>query len=209
MRGGGDREADVNRIAYSLKRAFRLVAEMGFSVMKDFGLTPSRHEVMVVLDSDVQRHWRQSDLRKRLGVNRTTISRFLYALESKGLVERRKVDWGDKRTRYVRLTKKGRACLRRVKAIMSDAGGGRLLTDVMWFVPPGHRARRSSRYASERFFSRRRVASPPRSPEPTRQSLERLLPPLELLREALGDEATFLYPAWRQRDVPAAPQVTE
>ncbi|MDB4996764.1 MAG: hypothetical protein JWM74_4196, partial [Myxococcaceae bacterium] len=77
----------MDQISFSLKRAFRLGAEVGFSVMKEFALTPSRYEVLLVLSHDA-RAWPQSQIRKRIGVNRTTVSRFLRALEAADLVHR-------------------------------------------------------------------------------------------------------------------------
>jgi DNA-binding MarR family transcriptional regulator len=185
----------VNQLSYSLKRAFRLSAELGFSVMAEFGTTPSRFEVLLVIGGEPGRQtrtWTQAQIRVRLGVNRTTVSRFVKALESAGLVHRVR-DEIDARTWKVFLTDRGRACLWTVRDVLFDGGFGELLGDVMSFVTPERRERRQRCYAWDNRWLRL-----PKPLEPTRQNLQKVMRPLELIREALGDDATLLYP-WRRR----------
>ncbi len=183
----------MNQISFSLKRAFRLGAEVGFSVMREFGLTPSRLEVLLVMESGRKSFWLQSELRARLGVNRTTISRFVRALHAAGIVERDR-DAIDERTWVVWMTQSGRRLLRKVKKWLFDIGAGELLRDAMCFVTPERRSARQRRYAYDNEWRRL-----PKPLEPTRQNLERVIRPLELIREALGDRATLLYPFRRRR----------
>jgi DNA-binding MarR family transcriptional regulator len=188
----GPAEGAMNQISFSLKRAFRLSVEVGFRVMRKFGLTPSRLEVLLVMDSRAGRTWRQSDLRRRLGVNRTTVSRFVRALAAAGLVHRVRHHM-DARTWGICFTEEGRLCLRQVKDALFEQGFAQLLSDTMCFVTPEHREERQGRYALANWDRRL-----PRPLEPTRQNLERVMRPLELIRESLGDTATLLYP-WRRR----------
>ena len=182
----------MNPISFSLKRAFRLNAEVGFAVMHEFGLTPSRYEVLLVM-AKVQRAWPQSELRRRLGVNRTTISRFVRALEEAGFVRRFRNPW-DARTWSVCFTEAGREIFREVQECLLDLGGGHLLSDAMCFVTAERREERQRRCA----YANRGVRLP-KPLEPTRQNLERVMRPLDLIREALGDNATLLYPRRRRR----------
>ena len=188
----------MDQISFSLKRAFRLGAEVGFSLMKEFALTPSRYEVLMVLSNDA-RAWPQSQIRKRIGINRTTVSRFLRALEAAGLVHRYRSDV-DARSWMVCLTESGRRCVREVKKFLDEQGIGELVSDTMCFVTPERRDERQRAYLYNNSFRGRR--RPPRLPkplEPTVQSLHRVLRPLELIREALGDTATLQYPPPRRR----------
>ena len=188
----------MDQISYSLKRAFRLSAEVGFSVMGEFGLTPSRWEVLLVMDRARGRAWPQSALRKHLGVNRTTVSRFLKALEASGLIRRFEHPL-DGRTRSVCLTEEGQQIIREVRKNLFELGLGQLTSDAMCFVTSERREERQERCAYAN-----RGARLPKPLEPTRQNLVRVLRPLDLIREALGDESTVLYPS-RRRCRRAAP----
>jgi DNA-binding MarR family transcriptional regulator len=185
----------MNQISFSLKRAFRLSVEVVFAVMRAFHLTPSRLEVLLVMESEGNRTWRQSDLRKRLGVNRTTISRFVTALEAAGFVHRFRHPF-DGRTRGICITESGRSCLLQVKECLFEAGVAQLASDAMCFVTDERREDRQDDYVHA---NRQCGARVPKPLEPTRQNLDRVVRPLELIREALGDSATSLYPGRRRR----------
>ncbi|MDB4994438.1 MAG: hypothetical protein JWM74_1870, partial [Myxococcaceae bacterium] len=106
----------------------------------------------------------------------------------------------DARSWMVCLTESGRRCVREVKRFLEEQGIGELVSNTMCFVTPERRDERQQAYFHNNSFRGRR--RPPRLPEPlepTVQSLHLVLRPLELIREALGDTATLLYPAPRRR----------
>src|SRR5262249_6579247 len=81
------------------------------------GLTAARFDLLYAVQKE-SLPTRQSDLRRTLGVSRSTVSVMLASLEELGLVTRVRPAYGDRRTRIVRLTPEGlartRVALRRL-----------------------------------------------------------------------------------------------
>jgi hypothetical protein len=78
--------------------------------------------------------------------------------------------------------------------MLGKDGVAQLVSDAMCFVTPQRREKRQRMYA----YSNKSVRLP-KPLEATRQNLHRVLQPLELIREALGDSATLFYPWPRRR----------
>jgi DNA-binding MarR family transcriptional regulator len=97
----------MDAILFGLKRADQVAIRFGHRVLAPFGLTPARFDMLFA----VGRHWstRQSELRRALGVARSTASRMLGLLERLGWVRRH----ARRHTRRVELTDAGRALLAR------------------------------------------------------------------------------------------------
>ena len=74
----------------------------------------------------------QSDLRRALGVTASVVSRMLKSLETLGLVTRCRPDSGDRRQRELRLTERGRACIRGARQMLLRAAK-RLVAEAICF----------------------------------------------------------------------------
>jgi DNA-binding MarR family transcriptional regulator len=98
----------MNKMCFSLKRAHHSVLRLCRVFLTDKELTPARYDLFHVL------RWRkygvrQKDLKRILGVTRSTVSRMLISVEGLGLV-RREIDPNDRRCKVVWLTDEGVAC---------------------------------------------------------------------------------------------------
>jgi DNA-binding MarR family transcriptional regulator len=98
----------MDDLLFALKRAHLAGNRFSWRLLMKLGLTPARFDLMRVLYARRDFAMAQSDLRKRLGVARATISRMLCVLEKLGWIER-SVDPFDRRTRKVVLSYKARA----------------------------------------------------------------------------------------------------
>ena len=101
----------MDAILFGFKRAHHVSLRFGRELLTPFGLTPARFDALFALHElreEDGRSTRQCDLRRELGVARSTISRMLRSLERLGLVER-----GHRRyTRGVSLTRLGASLMR-------------------------------------------------------------------------------------------------
>ena len=100
---------------FGVKRGHLAVNLWALHRLRAFGVTPARFDLMrLIYERNFQ--WSQSELRRRLGVARATISRMLRSLERLGWITRER-DPDDRRTRRCVLTYEGR---RVVASVMSE-----------------------------------------------------------------------------------------
>jgi DNA-binding MarR family transcriptional regulator len=97
----------MDAILFGMKRGHQAALRFEHGVLAPFGLTPARFDMLYALGQRLS--VRQSELRRELGVARSTVSRMLASLERLGWVERTPRE----HTRRIRLTPAGVALLRR------------------------------------------------------------------------------------------------
>ena len=96
----------MDAILFGLKRAHHASLRFGRELLAPYAVTPARFDALFAIHQ--LRASRQSELRRELGVARSTISRMLRSLEQLGLVER-----GQRRySRDIALTLLGRRVMR-------------------------------------------------------------------------------------------------
>ena len=100
----------MNRLLFSLKRAYQAMLRLPRVGLQNTGLTAARYDLLHALPK--KGSMRQQDLERVLGVTGATVSRMLGSLEELGFV-RREVDPDDRRCKIVWLTEEG---ARRLKA---------------------------------------------------------------------------------------------
>ena len=105
----------MDDVLFGVKRAHLAVNLWALGRLREFGVTPARFDLMRLIYERNYR-WSQSQLRRRLGVARATISRMLRSLERLGWITR-EPDPYDRRTRRCVLTYEGR---RVVASVMSE-----------------------------------------------------------------------------------------
>jgi DNA-binding MarR family transcriptional regulator len=102
----------MHSLSFQLKRAHHRVVAFGKSVLRRFGLTPARFDLLFVVYARWEFRKRiydapaQTDLCRVLGVTAATVSRMVGRLEELGIVTR----FGsriDRRTKQVALTQEG------------------------------------------------------------------------------------------------------
>jgi DNA-binding MarR family transcriptional regulator len=154
----------MDSILFGMKRSHQASLRFGHKVLAPFGLTPARFDMMFALSRSYSN--RQSDLRRELGVARSTVSRMLGSLERLGWVERA----ARRHTRRIYLTPAGAALLgRAVKRVCGGRVAYRMVARAIRVGP---------RSASREFMARGK--------------LEGIL---YRFRRVLGDHATLYY-AW-------------
>ncbi len=102
----------MHSLSFQLKRAHHRVVAFGKSVLRRFGLTPARFDLLFI----VYARWTfqkriydapaQTDLCRVLGVTAPTVSRMVRSLEELGIVTRFR-NPVDRRTKQVSLTEEG------------------------------------------------------------------------------------------------------
>lgn len=101
----------MNQIFFASKRAFQGILRVTRRPLGSLGLTAARFDMLYALlgDGKDQIHMgrRQSELRRRLGVCASVVSRMLASLEKLGWVRRSRPGYGDRRQRWVELTDAG------------------------------------------------------------------------------------------------------
>ena len=97
----------MDAILFGVKRADQAAIRFGHRVLAPFGLTPARFDMLFAVGNYLSID--QNELRRELGVARSTVSRMLGSLERLGWI-RRDVR---RHTRRIALTDAGRALLRR------------------------------------------------------------------------------------------------
>jgi DNA-binding MarR family transcriptional regulator len=100
----------MHTLGFALKRGFQSWLRQARALLRTYGITPARYDMLFAIDDAPGGVLLQSALRPRLGVTAPTISTMLTSLEDLGLV-RRAVYVRDRRERVVRLTMKGKRCL--------------------------------------------------------------------------------------------------
>ncbi|MET8946040.1 MarR family winged helix-turn-helix transcriptional regulator [Streptomyces sp. NPDC004542] len=117
------------RLGYLLKHTQLRLAERAGPALAPFGLDARELAVLAVLTAG--RPLSQLEAARRLGVDRTTMVGLVDALESQGLVERRRSE-EDRRRNVVELTERGR----RVRA---DAEEAREAAEREFLAPLGEK----------------------------------------------------------------------
>lgn len=117
----------MNVLFFAFKRAHQATLRPARQIAAVHGVTPARFDMLYAI-SKAPFGDRQSDLRRTLGVSAPTVSRMLRALESLGLVVRRRPT-RDTRQRIVTLTEEGAAIVREVFANAIDSDLVQLAVD--------------------------------------------------------------------------------
>jgi DNA-binding MarR family transcriptional regulator len=137
-------EGVMNAHFLGTKRAFHGILRIMRKPLASFGLTAARYDMLRAIfgaipgadaDPDDDCPPLQSELKERLGVHRSVVSRMLRSLEQLGLVERGPVP-GDRRQREVRLTMVGIDRLRQAARCLARAST-RLLCIAICFGKGG------------------------------------------------------------------------
>jgi DNA-binding MarR family transcriptional regulator len=164
----------MHAILFSVKRTFHKSVWFGRFLLKDYCLTPSRFDILYILQSyrELPSLW-QSRIREILGIRGPTLSRMIKALEQLGFI-RRERSFLDRRQFEISLTKRGRETV--IHAIRTIIRSGIIAHAVVHFVCPKWRC-----------------------PVATLHELDRLQTTLRHMRERLLDEATLSYP-WHPDD---------
>lgn len=169
--GGRSEDARMHQIFFSVKRVHLRIVEVSKQLVRRFGLTPARFDLLRVIEAHEPHPVSQSKICTLLGVSAATVSRMLIALEKLGFIERRASKL-DARNLLVSLTSDG--FNRLDEAIVSMISRG-----VAEFV-----ARRGVAFESKLAVSRLRV-------------LQKLL---NSMRRIYGDDSPFVHP-WRNDDL--------
>jgi DNA-binding MarR family transcriptional regulator len=98
----------MDAVMFEMKAAHLAVQRVGRGLLRDYGLTPARFDLMNALGD---KGLRQSDLWKRLNVVRSAVSEMVRALEALAWVKR--IRAADGRTWLVMLTQRGREIFQR------------------------------------------------------------------------------------------------
>jgi DNA-binding MarR family transcriptional regulator len=115
----------MNAIFFGLKRAFHGTLRVSRSALAVCGLTAARFDLLYCLHQREGGAATQRTLTRKLGVTRSTVSRMLASLEALGIVTRTRY-LGDRRQRWVRLTKAGRTRIRRTVFRLHGLGSSQL-----------------------------------------------------------------------------------
>ena len=113
----------MHAIFFGLKRAFQSTLRRTWPWCDTVGLTPARFDMLWGLRG-ARYGMAQSNLRRMLGVSRTTVSRMVRALEQKALVHRRRSE-RDKRQLRVTITRLGRLLVKRLHRFFIKSGEAR------------------------------------------------------------------------------------
>ncbi|MDB4982319.1 MAG: Transcriptional regulator, MarR family [Myxococcales bacterium] len=159
----------MHRVFFSVKRVHLRIVEVSKRLVKRFGLTPARFDMMRIVLVHAPEGVSQTKICALLGVSATTVSRMLVALERLGFIERH--EWAhDARRLIVTLTELG-------KKRVSDA------MDALVEHPK----------AKAEHMARRGVDFDPKVAVPRLRVLQRAL---ASMRRIYGDAAAFTDP-WR------------
>jgi DNA-binding MarR family transcriptional regulator len=129
--------ARMHALLFGLKRAWHGSLRTTRRALAAVGLTAARFDLLYAVQArDPRLAVTQREIRKTLGVNRTTVSRMLGSLEALGLVTRERAAYGDRRTRTVRLTEQGRRRIRVAIGRLIGSGAAQLAVDSAVVGPP-------------------------------------------------------------------------
>ena len=136
----------MNAIFFACKRSFHGILRVTRRPLASLGLTAARFDLLYDLLSRehlIPSCTRQSDLRRRLGVCASVVSRMLASLEARGWVTRERLPQGhDRRQRWVTLTAAGRQRITTAFQMLRRASW-RLVHEAICF---GRHRDRSSRF---------------------------------------------------------------
>jgi DNA-binding MarR family transcriptional regulator len=131
-------EPGMHVVLFGLKRAWQSSLRVTRGALGALGLTAARFDLLYALQHlNRFNSTYQSDLRRALGVSRTTVSRMLVSLEVLGLVKRKRTGL-DGRQRLVLLTAAGRARIRLAIKRLIRSGAAELAVDnalagTLWY----------------------------------------------------------------------------
>jgi DNA-binding MarR family transcriptional regulator len=100
----------MHPFSFRLKRAHQRVVLLGGSILREFGLTPARFDLLFLVHERLNDAPTQTELSRALGVTAATVSRMVRSLEELGIVMRFHV--ADRRAKHVALTEGGIALFR-------------------------------------------------------------------------------------------------
>jgi len=161
----------MHQIFFSVKRVHLRVVEISKRLVREFGLTPARFDLLRVVDAHDPHPVLQSKICTLLGVSAATVSRMLISLEKLGFIERKKSSV-DGRNLLVSLT---------------VDGFNRLDGAIVAVI--------SSRVAE--FIARRGVAFESKLAVSRLRALQKHL---NSMRRIYGDDSPFVHP-WRDDDL--------
>ncbi len=127
----------MNAILFGLKRAWHGSLRVTRQALASMGLTAARFDLLHAVSERGTNTITQSELRRRLGVNRATVSRMLRSLEDLGLVLREPC-YSDRRTLRVSLSDEGRHRIQIAQEQGIGTGAAQLAVDsAVAGFPPG------------------------------------------------------------------------
>lgn len=107
----------MDAVFFSVKLAHLAASCFGRRLLGQFGLTPARFDLLVAIGCDGRT---QRDVRRELGLARSTVSELVDTVSRLGLVQRTRAV--DRRTWNLRCTPRGRELLDRAYAECIDGG---------------------------------------------------------------------------------------
>ena len=112
-------DTPARRAVVAVVRGFGAVSRQMGPHYADFGITPPQFQMLTVLNRLRGEQITQRRLGRELYVSFPNITVMLKRLEQSGLIER-KVNKADRRERLVKITRQGRALLKRIWKVQQD-----------------------------------------------------------------------------------------
>src|ERR1700710_2923366 len=109
----------MHQLLFSLKRTHLRALALQRHAIRAFPLTPARFDMLFAMRKHASSNFKQSDLRRLLGINSATTSRMVRSLVTLGFIEREIYPY-DRRQLLVRLTKEGADVLSTVEYEIVD-----------------------------------------------------------------------------------------
>jgi DNA-binding MarR family transcriptional regulator len=106
------------RPGFLIRRLHQLHCALFTEETRDFGITPVQYSLMTALDERGELD--QNSLALEIGLERTTVADVVLRLHDRGVLERRRSAM-DGRVRLVKLTRKGRALLKKMAGAVQRA----------------------------------------------------------------------------------------
>lgn len=134
----------MNQLSFSLKRSYYASLRLNHQVLRPFGITPARFDMLRYV---AELGWMtQRELTSALGVSAPTVSRMLKALVQLGLVDKSVAL--DARSRSITLTPKGNALVTSILSRVVGSGAADLLQNAAgsWSHSPSIRTRHITRF---------------------------------------------------------------
>ena len=161
----------MHRIFFSVKWVHLRIVEIGKLLLRRFGLTPARFDLLRVVDAHDPHPVLQSKICTLLGVSAATVSRMLISLEKLGFIER----------------KESRVDARNLLVSLTDWGFDQLDEAIVGVIMGGR----------AEYMARRGVAFEPRLAILRLRVLQKHL---NSMRRIYGDDAPFVHP-WRSDEL--------
>ena len=111
----------MHQLLFSLKRTHLRALALQRHAIRPFPLTPARFDMLFAMRKHASSHFKQSDIRRLLGINSATTSRMVRSLVKLGFIEREVYPY-DRRQLLIRLTKEGTRVLETVEYEIVDYG---------------------------------------------------------------------------------------